>query len=88
METNSKQIITLTDGKILTMGGVVDIAGFEDGMIVLDTTRGRINIEGADLKIESLNSDGGNILIKGQITGFFCSEERADKKSFLRKIFG
>ena len=85
---NAKQTVTLIDGKFFSMNGVNDIAGFDDGFIVLDTVLGRISIEGSDLKVESLSSDGGDILIKGNISGFFLSETPERKKGFFRKMFG
>ncbi len=90
MENNivSKGVVTLTDGKILTMNGVKDIAGFDEEYIILDTGLGRIGVEGKDMKIESLSSDGGDILIKGTINGFFRTENPERKKGIFGKIFG
>ncbi len=90
MENNisAKGTVTLIDGKVLTMDGVRDIAGFDEEYIILDANIGRIVVEGKGMKIESLTSDGGNILIKGNISGFFKSEIPTRKKGILHKIFG
>lgn len=84
----TKQTITLIDGKVFMMNGVDNIASFDEGYILLDTSSGRVSVEGNDLKIESLSKDDGNILIKGDISGFFRTETTEHKRGFIRKIFG
>jgi len=83
-----KQIITLTQGEIFTANGIVDIVAFDENGIALSTDSGRVIVEGENLKIESLDKNGGNILITGNITGFFRSESQAGKKGFFGRIFG
>lgn len=85
---NSKPTVTLIDGKLFCMDGVSDIAGFDDGCIILDTSMGRICIEGNDLKIESLSKDGGNIVIRGNVSAFFLSRQSDRKTGFVKKLFG
>jgi sporulation protein YabP len=80
-----KYSITVTDRKILTMGGVNDIRGFDDEGIVLETELGRVHVEGNDLKIESLSREGGNILIKGDIEAVYFSDTPVKKRSFFGK---
>lgn len=87
MEDFEKQSITLVDRRILTMGGVNDIAGFDEDCVILDTTMGRITVEGKEMKIESLTKEGGNILIKGDISGIFCSDTPAKKKGLFERWF-
>lgn len=87
METaNTKQVITLTDQKVFSMGGVIDIAGFDEECVILDTTLGKITVEGREMKIESLTKDGGNILIKGEINGIYCAVTPTKKKGFFGRL--
>ena len=65
MENNNK--ITLVIGHSFTMDGVNDIRGFDEGYVSLSTDSGKINVEGSDLKIESLSKEGGTIFISGNI---------------------
>ena len=81
MENNNK--ITLVIGHSFTMDGVNDIRGFDEGYVSLSTDSGKINVEGSDLKIESLSKEGGTIFISGNISGIYVSSE--DKK---RGLFG
>lgn len=84
----AKQVITLTAGEALCANGIVDIVAFDENGIVLSTDSGRVIVEGEDLKIESLDKNGGNILITGKITGFFRSDAQVGKKGFFGRIFG
>lgn len=86
-EKNLKQIITLTDGKLLTINGVNNILGFDEAVVLLETAKGKITVEGAELKIESLEKQGGNLIIRGEISGVYASSE-SHKKGIFSKIFG
>ena len=88
MEATDKQSITLVNRRILTMGGVDDIAGFDEDTVILDTSMGRITVEGKGMKIESLTKEGGNILITGDISGIFCSDIPVKKKGLFERWFG
>ena len=88
METTEKHSITLVNRRILTMGGVDDIAGFDEDMVILDTSMGRITVEGKGMKIESLTKEGGNILITGDISGIYCSDTPVKKKGLFERWFG
>lgn len=88
MEGTEKQSITLVNRRILTMGGVDDIAGFDEDTVILDTSMGRITVEGKGMKIESLTKEGGNILITGDISGIFCSDTPVKKKGLFERWFG
>ncbi len=71
----------------LTLNGVCNVIGFDEGYVTLATSDGKIIIEGEGLKIESLSKDGGVINISGKIRGVFYSEKRTLKSPFS-KIFG
>ena len=80
--------ITMIIGKSFSMSGVNDIRAFDDGYILIDTVFGRVSVEGSDMKIESLNKEGGTIFVSGDITGAFSSDAKDEKKGFLKRLFG
>ena len=82
-----KQTVTITDGGSVKINGVLEILGFDDGCVIISSRGGRIHIEGADLKIESLEKDGGNLLVTGTISGVYSSAPEV-KRGFLSKLFG
>ena len=85
MENNNK--ITLVIGHSFTMDGVNDIRGFDEGYVSLSTDSGKINVEGSDLKIESLSKEGGTIFISGNISGIYVSSEDK-KRGFFGRMLG
>lgn len=78
------QTLVMTDGRELTLDGVVDIIGFLDGEITLECEGGNITVEGDGLKIDSLIKEGGKISVKGNITGIFRTPAKKDKRGFFR----
>lgn len=79
--------IQITIGKSFSMYGVSDIRGFDEGYVSLDTSSGKITVEGKDLKIESLTKDDGHIEISGNVSGVFCDYDN-ESKGFFKRIFG
>ena len=78
-----KQELKITEWQNMSLGGVEDIAGFDEGIVILETKSGRISVEGDNLKIEGLSRESGEIFIRGNISGVFKSE--GEKK---RGFFG
>ena len=76
------QTITVTNLKTFSMSGVIDIAAFDGEYILLDTTMGKISVEGSELKVQSLTKESGEILVSGDITGVFVTPTK-EKKRFL-----
>ena len=85
LDNTEKQVITIVDRKVFSMGGVDDIRGFDEEGVVLETRLGRIHVEGRELKIESLAKEGGNILISGEIDAVYYTESFGKKKGFFSK---
>ena len=79
-----KQTVTLSDWQTLNINGVEDIAGFDEGIVILETHSGRISVEGVGLKIESLTRDGGVVFIRGGISGIYRSEKEKKRGFFGR----
>lgn len=87
MDTGEKSKIVLVIGFSFSMDGVKDIRGFDEGYVSLETTSGRITVEGSELKIESLVKDSGSIYITGAVSGvYIVSEDK--KKGIIGRLFG
>ena len=76
--------LTVKERNRLSLNGVSNIESFDEGYITLETSEGRICIEGQGLKIESLSREGGEIQITGKIIGVFYS----DKKKNVGRFYG
>lgn len=84
MEGTDKNKIILMIGSSFLMEGVEDIRGFDEGYVSLNTKSGRINVEGRDLKIESLSKESGSVYITGNVSGVFIASEEKKKGIFGR----
>lgn len=79
--------LSVRDRNKITLNGVTNVSSFDEEYVTLETSDGRICIEGAGLKIESLSREGGEIEITGRIDGVFYSKAKK-VKSTLGKLFG
>ena len=82
-----KQLISIVDGKLITINNVKEILGFDENNVILNTGNGKITIEGNNLKIDSLEKENGKLIVKGNINGFFTSDIENEKKSFWGRLF-
>lgn len=86
--TNVKHTsLAVNNRKTITLDGVLNIEGFDEGYVTVIINEGKLNIEGEGLKIESLSKDNGEIIITGKILGVYYSEHKTPK-GFFAKIFG
>lgn len=79
--------LSVKDRNRLTLNGVNNIASFDESYVVLETSEGKICIEGSGLKIESLAREGGELEITGRINGVFYTQNKKGKSPFS-KLFG
>ena len=86
MLENEIGLLTLDLRKRLTLDGVLNVESFSEEFLVLKTTLGSLEVEGADMKIEELSQNGGKILITGQINGLFYKDTKVSKGIF-KKMF-
>ena len=76
--------LIIKDRQSLTLDEVKNVIGFDEGYVSLETTSGKVAIEGDGLKIESLSKENGVILISGRIDGILYSDEKISKGVFSR----
>ena len=80
-------LVNIKEGKCAVIDGVVNIERFDDKGVSLLSSSGKIEVEGDELKIESLTRDDGVIIINGKIDGvFYAKEHKAE--GFFKRIFG
>lgn len=71
----------------LTVSGVREVESFDENAIVLQTVRGLLAIHGAQLRLCSLSTDGGQIAVTGSVDMLSYEAERK-RSGFLRRLFG
>lgn len=83
MHTN----LNIKERNRISLNGIMNVESFDEAYVTLETSEGRICIEGQGLKIECLSQMGGEIQITGRINGVFYSKEKKNKGAFA-KLFG
>lgn len=66
--------------------GIKRVDFFSDELITAQTDLGQLNIKGEALHIESLNSDTGDMLVKGKV-GAVSYTESTPALSFFGRLF-
>lgn len=63
----SKHTLSLTGRERAVITGVSDVDCFNEQLVVLMTDLGRMTITGENLRVESLNLQGGELVIEGEV---------------------
>lgn len=70
----------------LSATGIKRVDFFSDELITAQTDLGQLNIKGEALHIDSLNSDTGDMLVKGKV-GAVSYTESSPTLSFFGRLF-
>lgn len=85
---NLPQNIILEDRERMNVSGVLDVEEFCEDKILLETTLGFLEVTGADLHMNKLSVDTGELTIEGEITSMVYTEESSQPKgSLLSRLF-
>lgn len=71
----------------LSLGGVEDVSGFDENLIVLSTAVGALNIRGEQLHIDRIDLDAGQLEVRGKISEL-SYDEPAPSGSLWTRLFG
>lgn len=80
--------LTLDNREKLMLTGVEDVARFDEDEIVLTTSAGSLIIKGAELHMEKLSLDGGEVHVSGRVDALTYEETRADRSGFFARLLG
>ena len=75
--------LTLDERKKLTLTGAREVIHFDEELVELDTARGRLVIQGLDLRLKCLSLEDGAVVIQGNISGLLY-DEPTKKRGFFR----
>ena len=79
--------VTLEGRSRLNMTGVREVESFDEGMVVLHTTRGTLVIRGDGLHLQLLSLDGGQVHVDGTVNSL-TYEDGVQSGGFLTRLFG
>ena len=93
METNrmsNSHRIQMVNRRSAAFTGVIDVLSFDVAEILLETQEGMLLIKGADLHVNRLTLDKGEVDIEGRVDSLTYSEANAQKsknESILIRLF-
>ena len=85
---DGKQNVCILSRKRIELCGIIEVSGFSDTGITLESSLGMIAIEGKNLKIESFSSESGDLYINGDFDGmyYFGKQNAGEKHGFFSKL--
>ena len=87
-DTNPYHNLILKDRKLLELSGVKQIDSFDNKEFLLETAQGWMSVEGNDLVLGKLDTERGEVVIKGQIdTIRYLANRYNEKEGFVSKFF-
>jgi sporulation protein YabP len=76
----SSQQICVSDRNKVEIDSVSAVRSFDEDGVLLESSLGKISVEGRELKIENFEKATGKIQISGNISGVFYLEKNVKKK--------
>jgi len=77
--------VSLDNRENLLLTGIIEVLGFDERNLMLETTQGVLAIDGEGLHIAKLNVDSGDMQVDGRVIGFYYIDKTEKTK---RKLFG
>lgn len=72
----------------LSITGVEDVSSFDEQSVIALTSRGLLTVSGVGLHIERLSLDLGELVVEGEVSALEYSEQNAQSRGLLRRLFG
>ena len=82
--------VALSNRRTCNLTGVNDVLSFDENEIILETEQGMLMIKGAELHVNRLTLDKGEVDIDGRIDSFTYSEQAGANgkgESLLARLF-
>ena len=79
-----KIIISGRNQGIIT--GVLEVIEFDNNMINLDTSMGRLLVKGRDMKVKAINLEKGEAEIEGNVDNILYTQKQVNE-SLIKKLF-
>ena len=87
MEAKDKSHTLILENRTrLSIDGIINVVGFDEENLELNSTNGRIFIEGTELKIDELTHEDGKIHISGNVNGIFYKVTK-DGSNIFKRMF-
>ena len=82
------QNVILENRKKLTLTGIKDVLSFDDEIVIVESELGLLNIKGADLRVNKISVETGDVIVEGTIrTIEYSDKDLSPKQGLMSKIF-
>lgn len=85
-EKKKQHGVELVARRELRVSGVEEVIGFDEELVRLESSEGELYVEGGEMKIESLDTESGELTLKGRIDSLYYVSEGQKKRK--RGAFG
>ena len=79
--------LVLEDRKMLTVSGVSDVDSFDEQTVIIFTDTGELTVRGANLHINRLSVEVGELTVEGNIAALIYSDESPKSGGFFSRVF-
>ncbi len=81
--------LKLSDRSRIVLTGIKKIVNFDSQEFLMETTLGILELKGTGLELIRLDTQDGNVKIKGKINSmqYLDNKEKQKEESFLAKLF-
>ncbi len=86
-ETTPYHNFICKERKHLELSGVKNIERFDENEFIIETTLGCMNIKGSELVLNKLDTEHGDVIIKGNINSIEYTTSHKNHESFFSKLF-
>jgi len=68
--------LTLNQREDLNLTGVTEVVSFDDSTVILKTHLGTLTVQGQELVLKTLSTEGGQVAVSGHVSSLFYEEPR------------
>ena len=86
-ETNPYHNFICKERKLLELSGVKNVERFDENEFVLETTLGWMMVKGSELSLNKLDTEHGDVIIKGNIDAIEYTTAHKNKESLFSRLF-
>ena len=79
--------LMLENRKTLRLTGVTDVDSFDESAITAYTVMGELNVAGTALRVISLNTETGELLVEGTVASLLYLDNAPKKERLLSRLF-
>lgn len=87
MQEHMTHKLTLNERKSLVVTGVTEVISFDETAVVFHTGLGTMVVQGSQLQLKNLSSEGGQIAVEGVVSAISYEEPR-QSGGWLHRLFG